>query len=206
MDVRTETEDQRETRIAYDRYADFFTEKFQRAFEENTIPFANRFLQLLPGKSFVVDLGSGPGYHGAYFRDHGHDVLCVDISEGMLAQCRARGLPTLQANLEEVTLPRPADAIWAYTCLLHVPRSRVPRAIENIRRNLRPGGLLEVCIQEGTTEGYKTQPELPGIQRWFTYFTDTEIQSLFSGGFDLLKTDARQPNTARFLHYLFRRT
>jgi cyclopropane fatty-acyl-phospholipid synthase-like methyltransferase len=53
-----------------------------------------RFLALLQdeGGSTLLELGAGPGKDGEFFRDHGLDVVCTDLSPEMSLCARARAL------------------------------------------------------------------------------------------------------------------
>lgn len=42
------------------------------------------------GSKRVLDLGSGPGHQADYLREHGCEVMCIDLSEEMVAICREK--------------------------------------------------------------------------------------------------------------------
>ncbi len=194
------------TKEAYDKYAEKFDQKFGEHFEFWVKKEADLFLENLEGMK-IVDLGSGPGNHAAYFKENGCDVLCVDLSEGMIDKCRQKGLKAQVMDIESLNLPEKSfDGVWAYASLLHVTREKIPQVIKKISKMLKPGGLLGVAVKEGTKEGFEANEKYPGTERWFTYFTDEEMKQLFSAGFKLIhssKTNVK--NKYVFLNYFFRR-
>ena len=196
---------QHEVREAYDRYAKKFDEKFGAHFRGAVKEEANIFLRNLQGKD-VIDLGSGPGNHAEYFQRKGFQVLCVDFSEPMLQLCREKGLKTGRMDIEEWELPeQSADGIWAYACLLHVPKAKAAYAIENIYRTLRPGGIFGLAVKEGSGERFETHEDYPGTKRLFAYFHDEEIREMTRERFDLAhfsKTNIK--NKYVFLNYVLR--
>lgn len=52
------------------------------------------FLDMLPEHraQTLLELGSGPGRDGSFFRDHGLLVTCTDLFPAMVERCRAKDL------------------------------------------------------------------------------------------------------------------
>jgi len=100
-----------------------------------------RFLTLLrdEGRRSLVDIGAGPGVHGAYFRDAGLHVTCVDLSPAMVARCRDRGMAAYNQDVLHLDLPTRFEAAFAMNSLLHTPPADLGRALERIRAVLVPG-------------------------------------------------------------------
>ncbi|MBI4498504.1 MAG: class I SAM-dependent methyltransferase [Chloroflexi bacterium] len=101
----------------------------------------------------VLDCGVGTGRNAAYLAACGHRVTGVDQAATMLARVDRRPSMTgaagrvevVQARLE--TLPFPAGAFDALLCthVLETMRNgAIAQALEEMRRVLRPGGLLLV--------------------------------------------------------------
>lgn len=176
-----------ETRRAYDLHAEVSDQRFEEQFQKNVKPLADFFLENLSGKK-IIDLGSGSGNHALYFSQRGYDVLCTDISEGMLELCRRKGLETKLMDLEDLQLPaNEYDGAWASASLLHVPREKAPSIIEKIAEILKPGGLFMLAVKEGKEERFETHPKYPNTKRWFVYFSDEEVRGLLEPRFDLIR-------------------
>lgn len=202
--------DKTETTRAYDAFPEYFERKFSRTLAVPSVQAMLReFVALLPEQR-VLDIGSGPGLHARELQSRGCDVTCGDISEKMLELCRARGLRAEYTDIETFSVTKPYDGIWAFAVLLHVPKERVPQAIERLRNAVRMGGIVALAVQEGSGEGFEEREELPGTRRWFTRFSDNEIRDLFRSNFELVfhvqHDIAGSRRRCTFLHYLFRRT
>jgi SAM-dependent methyltransferase len=89
----------------------------------------------------VLDVGCGPGHFARALRAEGHDVLAADLSYSMAA---STGVPASVADAS--ALPFRDDAFGAATALhmlYHVPEPA--RALQEIKRVLRPGGTLVIA-------------------------------------------------------------
>jgi SAM-dependent methyltransferase len=196
-----------ENRRTYDTYTDAFEEKFERHFRQYVVPRADQFIAELKGPR-VLDLGSGPGNHAAYFASKGKDVLCADLSERMVEKCRSKGLHAEVQDIEHLTLPSGSfDGIWAQASLLHVPKANVPSVVSKLNDLLTSGGVLAISVKEGTGEQWELNEKYPGTQRWFSYFTEEEIRGLFSEKFEVLDSVRSSIKSGEyyFLFFLFRK-
>jgi ubiquinone/menaquinone biosynthesis C-methylase UbiE len=99
--------------------------------------------------SRVLELGCGPGHFWRETRDlrpSGWRVVCTDLSPGMAAEARRElsdeaGLSFAAADAQALPFPDGSfDLVLANFMLYHVPDR--PRAFAEVRRVLRPGGLL----------------------------------------------------------------
>lgn len=136
-----------------------------------------RFLTLLrdEDRRSLVDIGAGPGVHGAYFRDAGLHVTCVDLSPAMVARCRDRGMAAYNQDVLHLDLPTRFEAAFAMNSLLHTPPADLGRALERIRAVLVPGAAFYLgqyggVAFEGTwlDDGYDPP-------RYFSRLPDAEL-------------------------------
>ena len=147
-----------------------------------------RFLALLQdeGRSTLLELGAGPGKDGAFFRDHGLDVLCTDLSPEMVALCEDKGLAARVMDLSDLDLPPAAfDAVYALNCLLHLPAPALPAALRGIRAALKSGGLFYLGVYGGVDhEGvWEDDPYEP--KRFFSFRTDERLREVVAGLFEV---------------------
>ena len=74
-------------------------------------------------------------------------------------------------------------------CLLHLPKREAGNAIAEIRRVLKPGGVLYTAMQRGSGEAMEPPVESSGVQapRFFARYEAEEWASLLRiGGFEPL--------------------
>ena len=189
----------RSTIASYDAIAEQFADQWfahppQRELEH--------FLRRLRPQSRVLDAGCGPGHHAELIVRAGHDVVGIDLSKGMLRQCKLRTstVRTAQMSFEALRFRDGAfDAIWCAAAILHVPRERLLHVLQGFRRVLRLGGLLGLNFQVGR---HSELVERGLDRRFFEYYADagTVIRQLEAAGFTI--ASALYGETCRNTHAL----
>jgi len=115
---------------------------------------ARLVLPLLPPRAgHLVDFGCGNGAQTLRFRERFDEITGIDIAPAELAafahECARLGVQDRVRGVlvEGATLPLPdacADVVTSFTVLEHVADER--RALRELRRVLKPGGLLVVTV------------------------------------------------------------
>jgi ubiquinone/menaquinone biosynthesis C-methylase UbiE len=96
----------------------------------------------LRGKD-VLEVGCGTGLILSRLAPIARSVTGVDLSEGMLARAREKGLNVLQADALHLPFPDASfDAAVCFKVLPHIPDVR--GALAEMTRVVRPGGILAV--------------------------------------------------------------
>jgi ubiquinone/menaquinone biosynthesis C-methylase UbiE len=168
---------QRMTACSYDAIAQQFSEYW---FDHPPDRELEQFLQWLGPGSTVLDAGCGPAHHAKILADAGHDVVAIDLSDGMLAQARqrVRSIRLLRMDMQALRFGAAAfDAIWCSAAVHHVPREQLLPVLRGFRRALKPGGLLGLNFQVGRrSEIVERQLD----RRFFEYHTGGDIASILS--------------------------
>ncbi len=182
----------------YDDETFDFWDKFPRT-------FIDKFAELAKNK--VLDIGSGPGRDGLLLKERGIDVVCLDASEQMVSLCEKKGLKTVHGDFNKLPFENNSfDGVWAYTSLLHIPKSNTSKPFEEIRRILKKGGFLGLGLIEGDTEGYR---QTSGVNRprWFSFYTKKETENLLEKyGFEIIYFEQFKPRTKNYLNFIARIT
>lgn len=132
-----------------------------------------RFLlpHLSPGQK-VLDVGCGPGSITLGLAEYGGEVIGLDQAEEVIAGAQAgigktareKGLKLEFQVGDLLALPFPDghfDVVFAHQVMLHIPAPQLDPAFTELRRVLKPGGLL--AIRDGKPEygGSATYPYNP---------------------------------------------
>ena len=110
----------------------------------------NKFISLLIGKK-ILDAGCGPGRDLLYFKEEGLDVTGIDISKGMLRECRRRtNIMGLEMDMRKMTFPENIfDGIWCMASFSDIPKEDSSKVIDEFYRILKRGGAIYLAVKEG---------------------------------------------------------
>ena len=112
------------------------------------------FLDRLPPRGRVLELGCGGGNDAARMIERGFDVVATDASLAMAGQAEARiGRPVRVMRFDELSADAEFDGLWAHASLLHAPRAELPDVLRRVRRALRPNGWHFASFKAGQAEG-----------------------------------------------------
>lgn len=143
------------TRASYDRVAEEYARHYLREFEHKPLDrelldrFAH-YVQEVGGRA--CDLGCGPGQVAGYLHARGVDVFGVDLSPAMVEQARLAhpGVEFWHGDMRALDLADDSLAgIAAFYSILHIPRGEVTLVLGELRRVLKPGGLLFLAFHMG---------------------------------------------------------
>ena len=190
---------QHDTIRSYDHIAEAFAERW---FEHPPMRELERFLRRLRPKSRILDAGCGPGHHARLLAHGGHEVVAIDLSEGMLDQARKRVQTARFIKMDLQTLSFGAatfDAIWCAAAILHVPREQLAAVLRRFRRVLKPGGLLGLNFQIGRPSELVQRGQ---DRRFFEYHADARPVSAALAGAGFGVEASLYGETARNTHGL----
>lgn len=192
-------ENQKEIIDAYNRLAQAYAEKF--CSELDGKPFdrdlLRRFAADVPLGGRVCDLGCGPGHVAEYLRGLGLDAVGVDLSPEMVAEARRR-YPLVEYRVGDMAgLEFSDDAlggITAFYSIIHIERDALQDVFREMRRVVRPGGLVLVSFHRG--RGFLREENVLDKPVSFrcTLFEPDEVSSVMQKtGFTVRSVDVRKP-------------
>ena len=110
--------------------------------------FAERVRRIGP----ACDLGCGPGHVTRYLHEREVPITGVDLSPAMVEAARRLnpGIEFTQGDMRSLPIADAAlGGIVAFYSVIHFPRPEVAAALIEMRRVLRPGGLVLLAFHVG---------------------------------------------------------
>jgi SAM-dependent methyltransferase len=189
-----------ELQSSYDRVAANYAEQFRDEMDKK--PFDRKMLDWLAekvgGLGVICDMGCGPGQIARYLRGRGVKVCGVDLSPEMVRQAQSLNPDISFQQGDMFALADIADNSYggtaAFYAIVNIPRPAVVRALQEVRRVLRPNGVLLLAFHIG--QGIKHVDELLGeeVSLDFFFFETGEVKDyLRTAGFALEEAVERDP-------------
>lgn len=188
------------TQASYDQVAAEYAEKFKD--EMDYKPFDRDCLDRLAREVGILgpicDMGCGPGQIARYLHRQGVDTLGVDLSPRMVEEAQRLNPEIHFHQGDMLSLPDAGNSwggIAAFYCIIHIPRQQIVAALRELRRVLKPGGMLLVTFHIGD--------EIKHLDEWwekpvnldFAFFQSAEMENwLKEAGYKLEETLVREPN------------
>jgi SAM-dependent methyltransferase len=186
-------------RASYDRVADEYVRRIFDELEHKPLDrqLLDRFAARVQGLGTACDLGCGPGHVARYLHERGLHVVGVDLSPAMV-ECARSLNPGVEFRQGDMRALDVEDAAWggiaAFYSLIHIPRDEVAATLGELRRVLKPGGLLLLAFHIGE--------DLVHLEEWwgrqvsldFIFFRPDEMTGLLeSAGFEVEEVIEREP-------------
>ncbi|MGA2666897.1 MAG: class I SAM-dependent methyltransferase [Patescibacteria group bacterium] len=176
----------------YDKIADKYHERYSE-YSEFFLKFSKEFMNLLPKKARILDLGCGSGRDSKFFSEKGYKVTGVDFSENMLAIAKkvAPKAKFIKQDLRKIKfLENSFDGVRCSFVLLHLKRNEIPSLLHKIHQILKKNGVLFISTKQGEGEIVEKESLDQSFEMFETFFQKDELEQLvIDAGFELLLTD-----------------
>jgi SAM-dependent methyltransferase len=190
----------KDTQASYDRVAVEYAEKFKDEMDDK--PFDRDCLDRLAREvgdlGPICDMGCGPGQIARYLHRQGVNTVGVDLSPRMIAEAQ-RLNPTIPFHQGDMLSLPDADNSWggiaAFYCIIHVPRNQVIDALREMKRVLKPGGVLLITFHIGQEIKHMDDWWEKPVNLDFAFYLPEEVEGwLKEAGYELEETLVRDPN------------
>jgi SAM-dependent methyltransferase len=129
------------TQTYYDRFAAGYEAERHHGYHRLIDELELELVRKYGAARDVFEAGCGTGLLLREAATFARSAVGLDLSRGMLAPARARGLQVVQGSLTDVPLPSASfDLVYSMKVLAHVPP--IERAVAELARLVRPGGHL----------------------------------------------------------------
>ena len=147
-------QDELAVRLAYDEVADTYADHFRATEPELPVELAmvEHFTGLLSGARRVLDAGCGAGRMMPYLAALDCRVEGVDLSPEMIRRSRRdhSPFPAQVASLTDLPFENESfDGVFMWYSTIHSPDADLVQIMSEVRRVLRPTGLVLVAFQAG---------------------------------------------------------
>lgn len=187
------TTEEQMTVDAYDEHAK------QWANEHNTADFweaeLTEFKKLLP-QGRILEIGCGGGRDAKQLIKSGYDYLGTDISAGLIEQAQSNN-PTgtfIKKSVYDLNFSHEFDGFWASAVLLHIPKSRIDQALQQLHNALKDNGIGFISIKQGS--GVQTSIDSlddgTEMKRFFAFYNPQEFAEILQqNGFEIVSQKIR---------------
>lgn len=206
-----------EVQSSYDRVAENYATQFRDELDKK--PFDRKMLDWLAekvsGLGVICDMGCGPGQIARYLHSQGVKVCGVDLSPAMVQQAQGLNpeIPFQQGDL--LALADVADnsygGIAAFYSIVHIHQHKAVRALQELKRVLRPAGVLLLTFHIGQEVKHLDEFLDKEVSLDFFFFETEEVKDyLRTAGFELEEAIERDPYSKEVEHqsrraYIFAR-
>jgi len=167
----------KQTAEVYNKLGKKYLDESRKVTPPERLPFSKLFKS---GNS-ILDVGCGGGRDSSFFTKKGLKVTGIDVSSVFIRLAK-KEVPEATfkcIDLLKINFPKNTfDGIWAQAVLLHLARKDVSKALKIFYKILKQNGILHITIREGKGEGYSKDKLSQGNERFYTYFTRSEIKDL----------------------------
>jgi SAM-dependent methyltransferase len=185
---------------SYDRVAEEYALQFRDEMEKK--PFDRKMLDWLIEKvgdrSVICDMGCGPGQIARYLHERGAKACGVDLSPAMVERALLLNPDSPFQQGDMLALTKVADnsygGVAAFYSIVHVPRPSVAQALRELKRVLRPGGVLLLTFHLGEKIIHLDEWWGKAVSLDFIFFEREEMKGyLATAGFELEEVIERDP-------------
>jgi len=147
------------------------------------------FQRFLPvGK--ILEVGSGGGRDAKELIAFGYEYTGTDISSNFVEVARRKnpGATFLVQSVYDLEFSEDAqfDGFWASAVLLHIPKTKIGKALQRIRKCVKGGGIGFISLKQG--EGERLEADSLKNGRFFSYYTGKEFHEvLLKNGFEVVQ-------------------
>jgi SAM-dependent methyltransferase len=189
-----------ELQSSYDRVAENYARQFRDEMDKK--PFDRKMLDWLAekvgGLGPICDMGCGPGQIARYLHSQGVDVCGVDLSLAMVQQAQDLNPDIPFQRGDMLALTDVADncygGIAAFYSIVHIPRRKVAQAFRELKRVLRPKGVLLLTFHIGQEIKHLDELLDKEVSLDFFFFETEEVKDyLRTAGFELEEAIERDP-------------
>jgi SAM-dependent methyltransferase len=188
-----------DVQTSYDLVADEYVRRIFDELEHKPLDrqLLDRFAARVQGVGPVCDMGCGPGHVARYLHERGVQMTGVDVSPAMVDRARTLN-PEIDFREGDMRSLAIEDGAWAgiaaFYSIIHIPRPEIVAVLGELKRVLRPGGLLLLAFHIGDQVVHLDEWWGKSVSVDFVFFRPAEMTGfLKEAGFDVKENVEREP-------------
>ena len=140
-----------------------------------------KFVEMLPKKSKILDLGCGAGHDSFYFASKEFSVTALDVSKNILETIpKHPNIKTINSDFVSFKNTMKFTGIWSSFSLQHIKKKYLLNTLKFLGKCLIKKGIFYIGIHEGNNEVRDS------LGRYYCYYEKVEIlENLNKAGFKL---------------------
>ena len=163
----------------YNKYAD---ERNANVKNQWKVDLRDDFLAIMKENELksILEIGAGTGQDSMFFMERGFLVTAVDLAEEHVKRCMEKGIDAKVMDFANMSFKDNAfDAIYAMNCLLHIPNEELLYVLSELKRVLKPEGMMFLCQYGGKHKSSEGINDNNGKgDRFFSFRTADEFTEL----------------------------
>ena len=187
-----------DVQTGYDRVADEYVRRIYDELQHKPLDrqLLDRFIASV-GDGLACDIGTGPGHVARYLHDRGAKVCGIDLSAEMVERARRLnpGIDFRKGNMFALEIADETfTGITGFYALVNIPRSEIVRALHELRRVLKPGGILLLAFHIGDHTLHQEEWWGAEVSLYFYFFRANEMTGyLKAADFEIDEIIEREP-------------
>ena len=153
---------------------------------------SEKFITYLGNQKAILDIGCGPGRDAKIFSEKGLVVTGIDLSRNMIEAAirRVKDASFKVMDMQKLEFEdRSFDGAWASACFLHIPKQDIASCLQEVHRVLKDQAVFYLSVKEGEGETLKADERYGGVEKFWSFFQQTEIQTeLSQAGFEVIES------------------
>lgn len=182
------------SKLAVDTYEKIAGKYAQQYFDDmGDLPYIDKFLDKLPKKGKILDVGSGPGQFAKHMSRKGFEVIGIDFSKKMIsiAKDKVSSVDFRYMDMRQLDFSDNSfDGIFSAYSLIHIASKEVLTTLKGFYRVLKTGGYVEIAVQKGEADKIIDEPFMPTEKMFFNFFKEERIAKyLEDAGFQVVSQE-----------------
>lgn len=171
----------------YNKIADAYSKQY---FDDlSDAPYIDKFLDLLPLNSKILEVGCGPGQFVKYLIEKGYKTEGIDLSEKMIEIAKEK-VP--QGKFQVMDMRKldfdneSFDGLLVPYSLIHIPSEEINLTLKEFARVLKSGGHILLIAQRGEADKLVEEPLKVSEVMFVNFFTKDRLSKFITdAGFEV---------------------